>query len=157
METFYKPDQLETLIMRLRQMREARDLTLEQAAKLSNNEITAIALGSYERGDRSITASKLLRIASMYQVPVAELFNPKVAELENSRVTFDIRKLLRNQNQLSSRLLCVLKSIAAARRDWNGEILSLRSSDLRNFQDFSGFTFEELTHLISIYKVPSSK
>jgi transcriptional regulator with XRE-family HTH domain len=33
-----------------------------------------MALGSYERGDRAISARKLLEISRMYGVPVSELF-----------------------------------------------------------------------------------
>ena len=74
METIHAQNQIETLHTRMRLIREARHLTLKQSAKLSKGEISAIALGSYERGDRSVSAHKLITIANLYEVPISELF-----------------------------------------------------------------------------------
>jgi transcriptional regulator with XRE-family HTH domain len=61
--------ELESLQKRLRQIREGQGLTLNQVAARSQGRISAIALGSYERGDRAISANKLIEIAHIYQVP----------------------------------------------------------------------------------------
>jgi len=74
METIHAQTQIETLQTRIRLIRESRHLTLTQAAKLSKGQITAIALGSYERGDRSVSARKLITIANVDVVPISELF-----------------------------------------------------------------------------------
>ncbi|MDE3227754.1 MAG: helix-turn-helix transcriptional regulator, partial [Acidobacteriota bacterium] len=55
--------EIEQLCTRLRLIRESKNLTLAQAASLSRGAISAIALGSYERGDRSISATKLIQIS----------------------------------------------------------------------------------------------
>ena len=68
--------ELDTLHNRLRQIRESQGLTLQQVSARSQGQISAIALGSYERGDRSISARKILQIAQLYNIPVTELFTP---------------------------------------------------------------------------------
>ena len=50
METIHAQTQIQTLHTRMRLIRESRHLTLIEAAKLSKGQISAIALGSYERG-----------------------------------------------------------------------------------------------------------
>jgi transcriptional regulator with XRE-family HTH domain len=82
------------LNLRLRLLRESRKLTLVQAAALSHGAITPIALGSYERGDRAITATKLVTISQMYGVPVQELFAAPDKTISSSRITVDIRKVV---------------------------------------------------------------
>lgn len=75
METIHAQTQIETLHMRMRLIRESRHLTLIQAAKLSKGRISAIALGSYERGDRSVSALKLITIANLYEVRSLSFLN----------------------------------------------------------------------------------
>ena len=47
METIHAQTQMATLHTRMRLIRESRHLTLNQAAKLSKGQVSAIALGSY--------------------------------------------------------------------------------------------------------------
>jgi transcriptional regulator with XRE-family HTH domain len=81
--------ELETLAQRIRQIREAQGLTLQQVSARSKGRISAIALGSYERGDRSISAKKILEIAEIYAIPAGEFFTPTQQGLEAGRVVID--------------------------------------------------------------------
>ena len=67
--------ELENLQQKLRQIRESQGLTLQDVATKSKGAISAIALGSYERGDRSISTRKIMQIAHLYGLPIGELFN----------------------------------------------------------------------------------
>ena len=145
------------LNLRLRLLRESRKLTLVQAAALSQGAITPIALGSYERGDRAITATKLVTISQMYGVPVQELFAAPDKTISSSRITVDIRKVVGNGSELTKRFSGVVAKIARMRSDWNGEVISLRSEDLKNLSTFSGFSPEEITLITSEYVIPRSK
>jgi transcriptional regulator with XRE-family HTH domain len=142
-------DQLAALQARLRSIRESQGLTLSQVAAKSNGGLSAIALGSYERGDRSISAYKLLEISHLYQIPVAEIFTAPEKSLETGRVIIDLRKLNNSSDDLSKRFKLVLEKIAAMRNDWNGELLSMRASDIASLQSFAGFSDSELQDLIS--------
>ena len=128
-----------------------------QAAKLSKGQISAIALGSYERGDRSVSAAKLIVIANLYQVPVAELFESPQKYIAEERISIDIRKILMTSNPQAQRITQVIRNIARMRGDWNGEVISLRAHDINNFEVFTGLTGDEIQKVIREYGFPRSK
>ena len=157
METLHAQTRIETLQSRLRLIRLSRFLTLKEAAKLSKGQISAIALGSYERGDRTVSADKLITIAHVYGVPVAELFEARRKDVHDERLSIDLRKILTTSNQSAQRITEVVRNIARMRGDWNGEVISLRASDLKNFQIFTTLTVEEIEQVITEYGFPRSK
>jgi len=157
METIHAQTQIETLQTRMRLIRESRHLTLTQAAKLSRGQITAIALGSYERGDRSVSARKLITIANLYEVPVSELFEAPLNFMPDERVSIDLRKILTTSNPIAQKITEVLRNIARMRGDWNGEVISLRAQDISNFQVFTGLSIAEIKQVIADYQFPTSK
>jgi transcriptional regulator with XRE-family HTH domain len=157
METIHAQTQIETLQTRMRLIRESRHLTLTQAAKLSKGQITAIALGSYERGDRSVSARKLITIANLYEVPVSELFEASLNFMPDERISIDLRKILTTSSPIAQKITEVLRNIARMRGDWNGEVISLRAQDISNFQVFTGLSAEKIKQVIADYQFPRSK
>ena len=157
METIHAQTQIETLQTRMRLIRESRHLTLTQAAKLSKGQITAIALGSYERGDRSVSARKLITIANLYEVPISELFEPAHNFMSEERISIDLRKILTTSNPVAQKITQVLRNIARMRGDWNGEVISLRAQDISNFQVFTGLSAEQIKQVMADYQFPRSK
>ena len=150
-------EQLNHLHLRLRRLRESKNLTLADAAHLSKGSITAIALGSYERGDRSISVGKLITIAEMYGLPISELFTAPEREVLNSKTTLDIRKLKLSESELSHHLSRIVRRIATLRSDWNGEVISLRSDDLTNLSIFGGISADQIDLIHNEFTVPRSK
>jgi transcriptional regulator with XRE-family HTH domain len=157
MTTLYSQTQMESLCFRMRLIRESRHLTLIQAARLSNGELTAIALGSYERGDRSVSARKLISIAQLYEVPISELFEAPKKYMIEERISIDVRKILTTSNPSAQKITEIIRNIARMRGDWNGEVISLRAQDLKNFQVFSGLGEDEIKKVITEYGFPRSK
>ena len=157
METIHAQTQIETLQTRMRLIRESRHLTLTQAAKLSKGQITATALGSYERGDRSVSARKLITIANLYEVPISELFEPAHNFMSEERISIDLRKILTTSNPVAQKITEVLRNIARMRGDWNGEVISLRAQDISNFQVFTGLSADQIKQVIADYQFPRSK
>ena len=157
METIHAQTQIETLNTRMRLIRESRHLTLVQAAKLSKGQISAIALGSYERGDRAVSAGKLITIANLYEVPISELFEAPRNFMPEERISIDIRRILTTSNPAAQKITEVLRNIARMRGDWNGEVISLRGQDVNNFQVFTGLTTEQIQQVVNDYKFPRSK
>jgi transcriptional regulator with XRE-family HTH domain len=157
METIHAQIQIETLNTRMRLIRESRHLTLVQAAKLSKGQISAIALGSYERGDRAVSARKLITIANLYEVPISELFEAPRNFMPEERISIDIRRILLTSNPAAQKFTEVLRNIARMRGDWNGEVISLRGQDVNNFQVFTGLTKEQIQQVVHDYKFPRSK
>ena len=157
METIHAQTQIETLQTRIRLIRESRHLTLTQAAKLSKGQITAIALGSYERGDRSVSARKLITIANVYEVPISELLEAPRNFMPEERISIDLRKILTTANPVAQKITEVLRNIARMRGDWNGEVMSLRAQDINSFQVFTGLSTAAIKQVIADYQFPRSK
>ncbi|CAN2201413.1 Cro/C1-type helix-turn-helix domain [Candidatus Nanopelagicaceae bacterium] len=117
----------------LRELRRKKGLTLQECEESTHGALKAVVLGSYERGHRAISLARLAQLADFYQVPIEYFFTDRhtVSSSENNRLVFDLRRI-RTLTELNPTLLIVKKylaSIAARRRDWNGEVISLRSSD----------------------------
>jgi transcriptional regulator with XRE-family HTH domain len=130
---------------------------LAQVASLSKGQLSAIALGSYERGDRTISANKLILIAELYALPVSELFAPNQVYMSESRVSIDIRKILTTTNPAAQKVAEVVRNIARMRGDWNGEVISLRTQDLNSLLLFTGLTVEHIQEVLKEYSISRSK
>lgn len=135
----------------LRAIREAQGLTLSQASAKSYGEVSAIALGSYERGDRTISASKLIQIAQIYDVPVTAFFDSHDQANKSAKIIIDCRKLNIDEGPLATKLKTVVKSIANIRGDWNGEVISLRENDLTSLHIFGSITAIEIDEILNRY------
>ena len=125
-----------TISARIRAQRKARSLTLQDIERLSNGRIKAVVMGSYERGSRAISLARTIEIANLFAIPISELIeeskNPERGS--DDQLVFDLRKLreisLAVTGSEISKINAFLSAICARRRDWNGEILTLRSADL---------------------------
>jgi transcriptional regulator with XRE-family HTH domain len=137
-------NELVALQSRLRAVRVSKGLTLAQVSSLSKGSISAIALGSYERGDRSLSTQKLFEISQIYGVPVVELLSSPSKGIDSGRVIIDLRKLSKNQDPSTEGPLKIIQRIAAMRHDWNGEVISLRSTDVTLLKIFADFSEEEI-------------
>jgi transcriptional regulator with XRE-family HTH domain len=60
-----------TVHKRLRQVRQAKGLTLSEASKIAR--ITAATLGSWERGDRKPTLENLILLCNRYDISIESL------------------------------------------------------------------------------------
>jgi transcriptional regulator with XRE-family HTH domain len=137
-------NELVALQSRLRAVRISKGLTLSQVSVQSKGSISAIALGSYERGDRSLSTQKLFEISQIYGVPVAELLSSPNKGIDSGRVIIDLRKLSLNQDSATEAPLKIIQRIAAMRHDWNGEVISLRSTDVTLLKIFADYSEEEI-------------
>lgn len=124
---------------RLRSIRRSRSLSLGDVEELSKGKLKAVVLGSYERGTRNLTVRRAIEIAEIYNIPVGQLLSERISEVQTSipRLMLDIRKLQRlspdtekNETQHFALLLRLIKKIIEERQDWNGEVITLRESDL---------------------------
>lgn len=118
---------------KLRELRRAKGITLNQFEKLSNGAIKAVVLGSYERGTRAISLARLEELAEIYEVPIQYFWNEKLTHESphQERLIFDLRRLRKSQD-ISHSIAPVerfLATIARKRSDWNGEVMSIRAND----------------------------
>lgn len=149
--------QLADLQSRLRTVRISKGLTLSQVSALSKGSISAIALGSYERGDRSLSTEKLFAISNIYQIPVAELMSPIEKGIKSGRVIIDIKKLSNNSDISNDAALKIVQRIAHMRHDWNGEVISLRSSDIALLKIFANYSDDETNRFLENFALTKLK
>ena len=138
---------------KLRVLRRIKGLTLEECEIVSEGKFKAVVLGSYERGTRAISLSKLSQLADFYDVPISYFFSSKRDSLEG-RWVFDLRRL-REKNKGDFPLNFIASSlarIAELRSDWAGEFLSVRDSDRAGFEIVLGKEREEY-----IYQLKSTQ
>jgi transcriptional regulator with XRE-family HTH domain len=137
-------NELIALQSRLRAVRVSKGLTLSQVSAQSKGSISAIALGSYERGDRSLSTQKLFEISQIYGVPVVELLSSPNKGINSGRVIIDVRKLTLNLDSSTEAPLKIIQRIAAMRHDWNGEVISLRGTDIALLKIFANYSEEQI-------------
>lgn len=139
---------------KLKTLRRGRGLTLEECEIKSDGKFKAVVLGSYERGTRAISLSKLSQLAEFYDLPIQYFFTSKKEDLQG-RWIFDLRKLRQHNdgtfplNFLSS----FLSRIAEYRSDWEGEFLSVRGSDRESFEIVFGQEREQLIAQLKEMKI----
>ena len=121
---------IESLAASMRRIRKNKGWTLKDVEKASNGKWKAVVIGSYERCDRALSLNKAIALAAFYKVPLDELLGiTQPYEVKADRLTFDIRKVKSSQEPSLSALQRFISAITSTRRDWNGEILSVRASD----------------------------
>jgi transcriptional regulator with XRE-family HTH domain len=123
----------------LRAIRQSKSLSLSDVETLWEGRIKAVVLGSYERGARSLSVKRALQIAALYQVPISEIFghSEKLEKSNGSKIILDLR-LINHRVQQEDRfeldkythLSRLLQKIVRTRQDWNGEVISLRTTDI---------------------------
>jgi transcriptional regulator with XRE-family HTH domain len=117
---------------RLRDARRGRGWSLIDVEEVTDGEFKASVLGAYERGERSVAAGRLWRLAQVYEVHVATLL-PGADRLdeETESVLVDIdaaENLSDEQGELIERYLAAIQVL---RKDIGGPTLAVRRSDLR--------------------------
>jgi transcriptional regulator with XRE-family HTH domain len=66
---------------RLRAIRRQQGLSLHDVEARSGQEFKASVLGAYERGERALSVTRLLRLAELYDVPPDQLL-PRSHDVE---------------------------------------------------------------------------
>ena len=116
---------------RLRTIRKSKGWSLQDVELHSNGKWKAVVVGSYERADRAISLKKAISLMQFYQVPITELF-PEITPVVSARsIRVNIAKLESPTDQQAQTLRKFTKSISNRRKDWNGQILTIRSNDLQ--------------------------
>jgi len=125
---------IEEIASAIKGVRRAKGMTLRDVEEKSGGVWKAVVIGSYERCDRALSVKKAINLANFYQVPLDELLglNSDKKTPTREEITLDIRAT-NSQNSNESEMNSIRNFatlICARRRDWNGEVLSIRNSDL---------------------------
>lgn len=114
---------------RIRDVRRAKGLSLLEVEELSEGEFKASVLGAYERGERSISVTRLLRLADVYDVNPAELL-PLGRVSEGPPLVVNLEAVEQLDQDRAEVLEGFLSAIQAMRQDPGSTALSVRRSDL---------------------------
>src|SRR3954466_1360891 len=137
---------------RLRSIRRQKGLSLHDVEARSGHEFKASVLGAYERGERAISVSRLLRLSEIYEVPPDQLL-PRDLDIEinltdsgdvEAGFTIDLVKLHALDEPEAAVLSRYAATIQLQRQDFNGRLLTIRRDDLRVLAAVLGRRPEEL-------------
>ena len=134
--TLHIQPEMKEIAASLRAIRKQKGLTLKEVEESSGGKWKAVVIGSYERCDRSLSLNKAIALAGFYEVPLDQLLGLEhVAGAPSQtldRTIIDMRAVagLSYTDNLILLLKGFLTHIVGKRRDWNGEVLSLRLGDL---------------------------
>ena len=147
----------------LRAVRKQRGWTLQEVERRSRGRWKAVVVGSYERTDRALSIEKAIELANFYNVPFANLLGistdkERSSEIEYgvqvSHIVIDLRKISTNEN---SQVLTLFAAwITTNRQDWNGEVLSIRRSDLATLALMLNLSLFEAERYLRNYLVKST-
>ncbi len=112
---------------RLRLARRSRGWSLSEVETISDGEFKASVVGAYERGERSLTVQRLVRLAATYDVPLDSLL-PRPTEPSDTMIDLTAPEL--NESHDGALIDRYLGTIQMMRRGDPRE-LAIRSSDLR--------------------------
>lgn len=124
-----------TLGARLRAIRTQQGLSLHGVEEKSRGRWKAVVVGSYERGDRSVTVQKLAELAEFYGVPVTELLPgdvPATPLAPAPKLVIDLERMSHLPKDQAGPLGRYIATIQSQRGDYNGKVLSIRQEDLRS-------------------------
>jgi len=116
---------------RLRIIRKSKGWSLQDVERNSNGKWKAVVIGSYERADRAISLKKAISLMEFYQVPVSELFPDIPPQVSTRSIAIDLVKLSAIQSDYSSVIQRFARGICDRRKDWNGQVLTVRVNDLQ--------------------------
>src|SRR5215831_9360717 len=123
-----------TLGARLRAIRTQQGLSLHGVEEKSRGRWKAVVVGSYERGDRSVTVQKLAELAEFYGVPVSELLPGDAAPTAlapSPKLVIDLERMAQLPKDKAGPLARYVATIQSQRGDYNRRVLSIRQEDLR--------------------------
>lgn len=121
---------------RLRQIRQQKGYSLTTVEMRSGEEFKASVLGAYERGERTIAVTRLMRLADHYEVPLDQML-PGGRSTDDETPAVDLRSPLRldltrvarlggPEGDMLRRQLGLLQT---SRQDFNGRIMTVRHDD----------------------------
>jgi len=118
---------------RLRAVRRAKGLSLDDVERTSNGRWSASAVGAYERGFRNLSLPRLRELALFYDVPMSVLLG-EVDALSGgpgrpAKLTLDLERLRAEPE--AEPVWRYLQAIIRERGDYNGRVLSVRRDDAR--------------------------
>src|ERR1019366_6847566 len=157
--TIVPSEYAKSLGARLRAIRTQQGLSLHGVEEKSRGRWKAVVVGSYERGDRSVTVQKLAELAEFYGVPVSELLPGDVLPTliaPSPKLVIDLERMAQLPKEQAGPLARYVATIQSQRGDYNGRVLSIRQEDLRSLAVIYDKTPTDLTEELITWGILNS-
>jgi transcriptional regulator with XRE-family HTH domain len=145
---------------RLRRIRQQQGLSLADVQARSDGQWKAVVVGAYERGDRSVTVSRMRELADFYNVPVTELLPPTMKGTEargnGGRVVLNLEPLHAGPGDAAAdpdglavgAIARFARRIQHVRGDHNGRVLTIRGNDVTTIASAIGSEPDDLLDVL---------
>lgn len=125
----------EQLGQRLRDARKRRGWSLLDIEEMTDGEFKASVMGAYERGERSLSALRLCKLADIYDVSAGSLL-PAPYDGSQPSVVIDLDRAERMTGVQADAMERFLDAIQTMRRNTAGAGMAVRQSDLHLLNSF---------------------
>ncbi len=118
----------------LRRLRKQKGMSLLEVESLSAKEFKSSVLGAYERGERAVSAARLVRLADLYKLPLQAMLPPDGAAPEGSApggVALDLNRLEQSKATEARVIARYVRVLQGLRQDWTGRVMRIRAEDVR--------------------------
>lgn len=118
----------------LRRLRKQKGLSLLEVEALSSKEFKSSVLGAYERGERAISAARLVRLSDLYRLPLQAMLPSDGAGPESSAgggVALDLNRLEQAKSSEARVVARYVRILQGLRQDWTGRVMRIRTEDVR--------------------------
>lgn len=134
---------------RLRRVRRARGLTLQDIEQRSEGRWKAVVVGSYERGDRAVSAVKLAELAAFYEVSAADLLaeegrRPVAGPLADVPLAADEILRRADSDDEVAPVARLVEHVRWQRGDHRSPRLAVRAADLESLAVAIGVSADDL-------------
>jgi transcriptional regulator with XRE-family HTH domain len=148
---------------RIRSIRQNKGWSLADVEARSKGKMKVATLGSYERCERAVSLERAIELADIFGVPLTYLICAPEAESvshSGSGVMINLRRarwIAENSTEENADLIhalgIFLMWMVGQRNDWNGEVISLRRSDLNTVALMTYKTENDLLDWLSVNKL----
>ena len=120
---------------RLRQARKSRGWSLLEIEDMTDGDFKASVMGAYERGERSVSARRLCKLADLYEVPAGSLL-PAPYDGSDEPLVIDLSRAENLSVDQANAMERFLNAIQVMRKDPTGIGMAVRQSDLHILNSF---------------------
>ena len=152
-------DYAQALGARLREIRSTQHLSLHEVERRSGGRWKAVVVGSYERGDRSVSVQRLAELAAFYGVPATDLLPrethapPPGAPAPLQRVVISVARLYALDDPAAAGVVRFVRTVLHARNATAAPTITIRNSDLAMLAMLYEISVAELTERLVRWQV----